>query len=161
MGAGNRFKKWLRKSAEKIARVFYEGPDLPPRFEEEVEIFEKLHPLATAEQWRGLVYGMMRNAYRDGYVRGYEHRERLDAAGSQEEQRLREADVEAHDWSLWKGQPTSEEMRRRFEEQRVDPFSGFSPEHRAQMFAEIGQHDGTYRVVWPGEDDPTPWIKDA
>jgi hypothetical protein len=33
-------------------------------------------------------------------------------------------------------------------------------EERARAFAAMGQHTGEYRVVWSGEDDPMPWVKD-
>lgn len=161
MRAIDSFKGWLRKQAEKVARRFYEGPATPPRLFDEVELFEKLHPGASPDEWRSFVTGAVRNAYQDGYIRGYEHRERAPADSTYDEQRVLAEEIERHDWSLWRGQPTSAEMRRRFEEQRGDPFAHLPPEARAAALAEIGQHTGAYRVVWVGEDDPTPWRKGA
>lgn len=155
------FKKWLRQSAEKVARRLYEGPSPPVRLFDEVEVFEKLHPGASAEQWRAFVSGAIGNAYRDGYQRGYEHRERMPVGSAYDEQRMLAEEAARHDWSPWQGQPTSEEMRRLFEEQRDDPFAHVPPEARADLLAQIGQFTGTYRVVWDGEDDPTPWRKDV
>jgi hypothetical protein len=154
------FKKLLRRSAEKVAERFYEGPDAPPRLFDEVEIFEKLHPGATAEQWRSFVSRAIGNAYRDGYMRGFEHRERLPVDSAFEEQRVLAEEMSQHDWSLWQGQPTSEEMRRRFEEQREDPFAHLPEEERAAALAQLGQFTGTFRVVWDDED-PAPWRKSA
>lgn len=155
------FKTWLKKTAEKVARRFYEGPAAPSRLFDEIEIFERLHPSATPEEWRAFAVGAIRNAYQDGYIRGYEHRERAPAGSAYEEQRALAEEAARHDWSPWQGSPTSGEMRQRFEEQRGDPFAHLPPEARAAALAEIGQFTGTFRVVWPGEDDLTPWRKSA
>jgi hypothetical protein len=155
------FSKWMRKSAERVARRFYEGPEPPPRLFDEIMIFEKLHPCPTQEQWRAFVTGSIANAYRDGYIRGYEHHERLPTSSEFEQQKWLEAEAHRHDWSLWQGLPSSEESRRRFEEQAADPFAHLTPEERLRAFAELGRASGSFRVVWPGQDDPMPWRKDV
>jgi hypothetical protein len=155
------FKKWFRQSAEKVARRLYEGPDPPPRLFDEVEVFERLHPGASPEDWRFFVTTAIANAYRDGYQRGYEHRERAPTDAAYDEQRALEAEAARHEWSPWQGTPTSAEMRRAFEEQRGDPFAHLPPEERAAALAQIGQFTGTFKVVWDGQDDPTPWRKSA
>lgn len=159
MSLAGSFKGWLRKNAEKVARRFYEGPAAPERLLDEVEIFEKLHPEATPEQWRTFVTGALRNAYQDGYMRGYEHRERLAPSDPQALLLGPKEEAERHDWRPWQGQPTSGELRRLFEEQLTDPLAHLPPEARAAAFAELGQFAGTFRVVWG--DDPAPWRKSA
>lgn len=146
------FKAWLRVSAEKVARRFYEGPATPPRLFDEIEIFEKLHPDASPEAWRTFVTGTVRNAYQDGYIRGYEHRERAPAGSPYEEQQAALLEAARHDWSPWRGQPTSAEMRRRFEEQRGDLLAHLSPEEREGVLDALGKHTGGYQIVWG--DDP-------
>ena len=160
MGIIQSFKQWFRANVDKVARRFYEGPHPPPRLFDEIEVFEKLHPDATADEWRAFASGAVSNAYRDGYVRGFEYRERLPQDGDYERQRWIEAEAHQHDWSVWQGAPTSHELRTQFEQQRSDPFAGMTNEERVQAFAAMGQHTGEYRVVWPGEDDPMPWVKD-
>lgn len=155
------FSKWIRKNADKVARHFYEGPDAPPRLFDEIEVFEKLHPDASPSEWRAFVQGAVSGAYRDGYVRGYEHKERLPQSSDYEAAKWLETEAHRHDWSLWQGQPTSLELRRRFEEQRSDPFAGMTPEQRIRAFEAIGRYTGEFKVVWPGEDDPTPWASDV
>lgn len=155
------FTRWLRVSAEKVARRFYEGPEPPERLFDELELFEKLHPNATADEWRIVARGLVSNAYRDGYIRGFEHRERLPKDEGYERQKWLEAEAHRHDWALWQGQPTSIELRRRFEEQRQDPTANMTSEERSAFYEALARHNGGFRVVWPGEDDPMPWRKDV
>lgn len=94
---------------------------------------------------------MAAEAYRSGYLRGLEHRERdLLRADSRAELGRFEA---GHDWSWTDLGPSDEELAQVVEQNR-DVIERMQPEQRALMLDSIGRYMGTHRVVVVPTDDP-------
>jgi hypothetical protein len=74
------FQRWLARTAEKMARRYYEGPEPPARLARSVDDFAALYPRAARGAWIALAKQLAEDAYREGYTRGIENYERdLDA----------------------------------------------------------------------------------
>lgn len=58
---------------------YHEGPSLPARFADEVEVFSRMSPDAGPEGWAEFALALARSAWQQAYVRGAEWRERREA----------------------------------------------------------------------------------
>jgi len=72
----SRAARWIRNAVDRWLDRYHEGPDAPPRFEEEARLFALIFPEATAADWVQFAHKLAGNAYRQGFVRGYEWSER-------------------------------------------------------------------------------------
>lgn len=71
-----RFTKFLRDLGERFFGKFYEGPDAPERLREMVVAFSNSHPTASRVEWVEFAATLAEEAYKTGYVRGFEYTER-------------------------------------------------------------------------------------
>ena len=69
--------RFVRNLLERLLSKYHEGYDPPPRVGEEVRIFRALHPDATIDEWAAYAERHAESAWRDAYVRGWEHAERV------------------------------------------------------------------------------------
>lgn len=69
-------QRWIRGKLEKWAGNFYEGPQPPDRLDAIVLAFVDTYPNATRRQWIDFAREHAREAYRAGYMRGFEYTER-------------------------------------------------------------------------------------
>jgi hypothetical protein len=69
--------KWIRNAVEKLFGTFEEGEAAPKRIRLAVTLFATTHPKATIAEWVEFAASHAEESYRAGYVRGYEHTERL------------------------------------------------------------------------------------
>lgn len=90
--------RFIRDSIDRLQRRYYEGPEPPPRLEQEARIFAATHRDATAEDWKEFATRFAQNAYRDGFTRGQEWAHRLWPGPEHDPEMLAEA--AAHDWTL-------------------------------------------------------------
>lgn len=67
---------WLRRLRERWIGTWEEGPDPPARLRAMVLDFANQHPRATRAEWTILAEGLAGEAWRQGWLRGYEHAER-------------------------------------------------------------------------------------
>ena len=122
-------RRAARNAIEKLLKRFYEGPNPPLRIAEEVELFDRLHPQATLEDWKRFTVAVSENAYRDGFIRGFEWAERdLDAKPKTDPDVI--AEELRHAESV--GTYTVDEL---------------TEEHRAILLDERGIEAGTFRVT--------------
>lgn len=70
------FGKFLKNLAEKAVGRFYEGPEAPLRLRDMVTAFANDHPRATKGEWVEFAAKLAEEAYKSGYVRGFEYTER-------------------------------------------------------------------------------------
>ena len=70
------FLRLLRRWRDKYLGTFYEGEDAPDRLAVPPVLFAQMHPGATRADWVAFATEFAREAYRTGWVRGYEHAER-------------------------------------------------------------------------------------
>lgn len=68
--------KLSRGVLERLAGVFYEGPEPPTRLARMVVLFARAHPRATRRTWADFAADHAAESYRSGYVRGFEEAER-------------------------------------------------------------------------------------
>jgi hypothetical protein len=66
---------------ERLLARWEEGPDAPLRLGEIVLAFANMYPKATRAEWVRFATLHAAECYRSGYVRGYEHVERLQDMG--------------------------------------------------------------------------------
>lgn len=139
----------LRKMVERVLGRFYEGPEPSDRYAEQVFAFRRFYPRATAEEWASFASNLASNAYRDGYVRGFEWKERRLDERSDDDPELIAARAR-HEWER------AESERVRLALQAPDPLDGVSEEHKAALFDELGvRMDNAWRVVpLKRDDDP-------
>lgn len=146
-GDHGRDLKAERDEAEKEAGAYYDGPSPPLRYAEAVVQFAVTHVDATVGEWAAFASRLARRCYTEGYVRGYEWRERqidqLDAAARAQ---AIEEDTRRHDWSWTSDQvPTSEEMAAKVGGSLLDDLP--DDEARARYLDAMGRYDGTFRIV--------------
>jgi len=67
----------IKHALEKHLGTFAKGPEPPRRFRELVEAFAVASPHATVADWVEFAARHAASAYQQGYVRGYQHVERL------------------------------------------------------------------------------------
>jgi hypothetical protein len=70
------FMRVVRNTWERLFSKYYEGPSAPKRLAALVDYFMKTNPHATRADWAEFAKGFAEEAYRTGYVRGYEWCER-------------------------------------------------------------------------------------
>lgn len=148
----NPVARFLRSTLERLAGVFYDGPEPPPRLRDEVLIFRLMHPGASLLEWVEFASTQAESAYRAGFTRGTEWQAR-GLAELPAEDMARAADAAANDWSVADGNPT---LRSELEKgiDPADPLGGVPPEARAEFFDQLGLMYGTHRVVIVTDDDP-------
>jgi hypothetical protein len=79
----DRVKRWWRRRSEKAADTYYEGPEPPDRLRESATSFANMYPSATRKQFVEMAAELAAEAYRSGWVRGFEWAERdPDALGT-------------------------------------------------------------------------------
>lgn len=69
-------KRMLRNMAQRVAKVFYEGPEPPKRLAVAVDEFARANQHATQRDWSTFALHFAQECYRTGYVRGLEWSER-------------------------------------------------------------------------------------
>lgn len=70
----SRIRYWISRLLQKLAGIWYEGPEPPSRLGTSVEAFAFTHPVASREQWAAFAIQLAETAYQAGYQRGYEQR---------------------------------------------------------------------------------------
>lgn len=98
---------WLKRTTEKAFGRYYEGPEPPARLGNMAEHFAATYPRATRGEWLTMARRLAAEAYREGYVRGYEKYER-DPAEREQHDPDELAEVMRHDWD-WAG-PTGVDL---------------------------------------------------
>lgn len=68
--------KWIRDTVERAFGRFYEGPTPPERLKRLVVVFGNKYRHATRNDWARFAMKHAEEAYKAGYVRGYEYTER-------------------------------------------------------------------------------------
>ncbi len=68
--------QFLKRTWEKYIGTWYEGPDAPSRLLDLSVDFANRHPLATRMEWVMFATEHAAEAYRQGWLRGYEYVER-------------------------------------------------------------------------------------
>lgn len=132
----------LRRTIEKAASVFYEGPDMPPRIADEARLFLLENPGASATEWEAFAVALARRAWLDAWTRGYEHELRrrdvpLLPLVHPEEQAARDASMRE-----------ASELRALLDgDGRGDPLRSVPLAERAEAFARLGTWLGTHRVI--------------
>jgi hypothetical protein len=71
-----RLRLALIRLLEKMLGRFKEGPPPPPRYAQSAQLFGVYHRGASAYEWRAFAVTLAENAYRDGFMRGYQWKER-------------------------------------------------------------------------------------
>lgn len=143
-----RFGRMLRNLLERFLGRYYEGPQPPRRLVEEVQLFRIYHPGAGPEEWAQFALAFAANAYRDGFVRGYDWQERgWEGPVADPEQLL---ELESHDWSVAEQNPTVAEALEAGIDPR-DPFYGVDEAERARFLDDLGRRMGTHRVTLADE----------
>lgn len=138
-------KRKVRDLLERLLRRFYEGPTPPPRIQEEVRLFALMHPHAGAAEWEQLAVRHAENAYRDGFVRGFEQSERdPDRVEPTPDERI--LDAHRHDWSLAGENARLGKLLRNGVDPR-DPMPGATPAERVRFAEEQAAAWGSYRVI--------------
>lgn len=122
-------RRWLRMKLDRARSRFHEGPHPPARLFEPAQVFRVAHPDATADDWVSFAQVAIASAYREGYTRGFEWRERdLEAKGPDHPDILE--DRRRHDWMV------AEEQRRAMRSPLRDEFEDLPPEHREALLRE-------------------------
>ncbi len=67
---------------ERLLGRFKEGPPVPPRYAQSAQLFGVYNRGASAYEWRAFAVTLAQNAYRDGFMRGYQWRERGSKLGT-------------------------------------------------------------------------------
>jgi hypothetical protein len=123
---------------EKDAGVYYEGPEPPLRYAEQVKAFAAMNAGATVEDWAAFCTRMAHRVYREGYTRGKEWRERdPDAIGSVPDLR--------DDW-MWNSpvEPDEDAMKAPVQGEFLEDVDD---ENKARYLDAIGRYHGTFRIV--------------
>lgn len=68
--------RWFRNTLQKLAGVYYEGPEPPSRCGEVVALFSNQYPDAVKSDWVGFAAEHARASFREGWLRGFEYTER-------------------------------------------------------------------------------------
>ncbi len=71
------FLKFIHRMSDKWFGKWYEGPEPPARMGEMLLAWAEANPRATREEWLEVASRASAESYRSGYVRGYEHAERV------------------------------------------------------------------------------------
>ncbi len=116
--------RFIRDSIDRLQRRYYEGPEPPPRLEQEARLFAATHRDATADEWKEFAIRFATNAYRDGFTRGQEWAHRLWPGPVDDPEML--AEIAAHDWTL------PEDRIARLEQQ-PSPVEGISAADAARL----------------------------
>ncbi len=91
-------KRAVRNSRRRARGSFYWGPSMPDRFLLLIAEFARRHPRATRAGWAEMAAHLAGQAYRSGYVRGYEWAERDLERRDPAEDPEAAADREGHGW---------------------------------------------------------------
>lgn len=138
-----RFGRLLRTVVEKLSGNFYEGPEPPKRFAQQVAEFARLYPNATVDEWAQMAVRLACAAYRAGYVRGFEWAERdLDKLDLGDPDML--AESMARDWEWHDSRPT-EFMRKQVQGDFLDALTDDA--QRAAYLDLLGRYHGRFRIV--------------
>lgn len=71
-----RLGRWWRQRLERHLRRYYEGPEPPRRLVDHAFLFANECPKATRGDWIAFAIHLANEAYKSGWVRGYEASER-------------------------------------------------------------------------------------
>lgn len=138
-------RRLLRSVLERVTKTYYEGPEPPSRLREGVLLFRLTNPAATPADWVGFASASIAAAYRDGFVRGLEWRERglLDKPSDDAD---KVADAAVNEWLLAdEGTPLRERLDSGNDPD--DPLAGMSPAARVMHADLMGRMYGTHRVI--------------
>jgi hypothetical protein len=72
----NRVSRWFNDLYQRLRDRYYEGPNPPNRIVQIAELYADTHPRATRGDWIEFASNHAKEAYRAGWVRGFEWRER-------------------------------------------------------------------------------------
>ncbi len=148
--------RFFRNLLEKALGRFYEGPEPPPRFREELALFRVMHPLATPAEVDAVVGRLIDNAYRSGYVRGNEAMERDPSQRGEPVEELLCAQRE--DWSLAAADPRIARILATGRDD-ADPLAGVPVDEQVAFIEALGRRYGVrpepVRIL---DDAGQPWI---
>ena len=133
-----------RDAQEHDAATYYEGPQPPERFAHYVAAFVAAHPGGTVNDWALYATRLAHRAYREGYTRGKEWRERdIETLGGYTPEQVDERD---HGWE-WRSQqmPTSEELAAKVNGDLLEDLP--DDDARAKYLDALGRYAGTFRIV--------------
>jgi hypothetical protein len=143
----------LARRAEKALSRYSEGPEVPVRYAQAVAVFATMNPRATQGDWLAFAVGHAEAAYRAGYLRGVEWKERApELADPAVGAALAELD-ERHDWS-WVDMAPAEEQLAEMVRTHPELVERMSPEQRAYYADRIGREMGGFKVVLVPTSDP-------
>lgn len=142
----------IRNLFERIAERYYEGPDPPQRYAEQVVAFAKMNPQATREDWARFTVNLVRAAYRAGWTRGFEWTDRdLEQLRPGDPELL--AEQQAHDWTWHAPEAlTSDELARSVKGEFLDALPDDAA--RARYLDMLGRYYGGFRVVVVPKEGP-------
>lgn len=144
----------FRRGVDKASARYYEGPTPPPRLIQAAEAFAMLNPSATQEQWVRFAARHAGEAYRSGFVRGLEWKQRSpEQMEPSTAWAVIDSDERRHDWTWADLQPSPEQLRRVVHDNQ-EALEQLSPEERALYEDMIGQQMGTHRITLVPTDDP-------
>lgn len=138
--------RFLRDTLDRLQRRYYEGPEPPPRLEQEVRIFAATHRDATVDDWKEFATRFAQNAYRDGFTRGHEWAHRLWPGPEHDPEMLAEA--AAHNRTL-------PEERIALLEQQPSPIEGISAADAARLQHQL-HRAGARLIPVERQDRPPP-----
>ncbi len=139
-----KLQKLLRDWFDRWRGRYYEGPEPPPRIDQEVRLFAATHREATVEEWKAFATRIAQNTYRDGFTRGIEWNERLWPGPADDPEVLAEA--ARHNWS-------HAEQRILAIENQPSPIAGMN----AQAAAALQHSLGNARVVALDRQPASPY----
>lgn len=123
----DRFKKFVRRTWEKFTGSWNEGPEPPDRLADMAVYFANVNPHATRLDWVRFATEHAREAYKSGFLRGFENSER-DPEDSEVDPDIL---ADAYD-SNWRWNPANLEG-----EFWYDPRQ---PQHQGGIMLEDGEH---------------------
>lgn len=129
-------QRWLRDLIDWLCRRYYEGPEPPPRLEQEVRLFAATHRDATTDDWKDFATRLAQNAYRDGFTRGDQWAHRLWPGPETDPEFLAELALHQH---------TLPEERIHQLEQQPSPVLGMSAAEAAHLQHQL--HRAGARIV--------------
>jgi hypothetical protein len=143
----------LKRLVDRLFDRYYEGPEVPRRVTEELQLWLALNPDAPREVVAGYCRYLLEAAYRDGFVRGYEWQERGWTGPTSAPEVL--AELQLEDWSLAAANP---KVRRILEAgyDPADPLANVSAPDKRAFFDLLARGQDIRVIPEPlqYEDDP-------
>lgn len=158
MGLFKKLARWIghvfRRFTDKASVRYYEGPTPPLRLIQAVDTFALMYPHATKRQWMQFAARHAGEAYKTGYIRGLEWKERapeyMEPSTAWD---VIDSDTRDPQWS-WADLAPGEEEMNEIVANNQDAIERLSPEERVLYEDMIGQQLGSHRIVLVPTDDP-------